>query len=96
MMDLCDRAGERGRDERCEGEGGLPPTVDTALLSGRKLRTGEGGLPPTIEPATDSGLPPTTEPATETEPGEDKMSVGNYKMLQLVLGTYSLQHITTS
>ena len=24
MMDLCDRAGERGRDERCEGEGGLP------------------------------------------------------------------------
>ena len=87
VIDLCDPVGEMGLEFR-DGEGGLPPTVDTALLSGLMLRTGEGGLPPTIDPATDSALPPTTDPATEAEP---KNTVENKKSLLSVLNFEHVQ-----
>ena len=57
------------------GEGGRPPTVDTALLSGRILIFGEGGLPPTTEPATDSAGPPAIDGALDpaTDPTDKKI-----------------------
>ena len=90
-MERCERVGDIGLEEWMDGDGGLPPTVETALLSGRMLSTGEGGLPPTMEPTTDSARPPTTDPATDADPKDKsflfviRIKAGDLTLTQMLI-----------